>query len=98
MASHEWNKGRLTVERVAGFLEVWPTDDLRAIVIKHPDLKPDANGAVKIALSPRQARHLSSLLMMRAEEAEEADTYSEPRIRAATSGHGAMYMTHENVR
>jgi len=85
------------VERVAGFLEVWPADDLCAIVIKHPELRPDANGAVKIALSPRQARHLSSLLIMRAEEAEEAGTYLTPKIQTAKSPNGVMYMTPENV-
>ena len=60
----------MTVERVAGVLEVWPADDNRTIIIMHPELKPDANGAVHIALSPRQARHLSSLLIMYAEEKE----------------------------
>jgi hypothetical protein len=58
------------VERVAGFLEVWPADDNRTIIIKHPNSRPDANGAVHIALSPRQARHLSSLLILYAEEKE----------------------------
>ena len=58
------------MEKVAGVLEVCLADDAHAVVIHHPDLRPDANGAVQIVLSPRHARHLSSLLLIRAEEAE----------------------------
>ena len=58
------------MEKVAGFLEVSVEGKASAIVMKVPNLKPDAGGAVRIVLSPRHARHLSSLLEMSAEEAE----------------------------
>jgi hypothetical protein len=58
------------MEKVAGVLDVRLADDAEAVVIHHPDLRPDANGAVRIVLTPRHARHLSSLLLIRAEEAE----------------------------
>lgn len=59
------------METVAGFLEVSQIDDCQAIVIKCTHFKRDASGASLIVLSPRQARHLSGVLMMYAEEAEE---------------------------
>ena len=39
------------------------------VVINHPGLKPDENGAGHIVFSPRQARHLAQLLMKHADEA-----------------------------
>jgi len=63
---------RLLLDRIAGFLEVWRIDDSQEIVIQRADLKPDANRAARIVLSPRQARHLSSVLLMHAEEIEKA--------------------------
>jgi hypothetical protein len=62
---------RLTLETVAGFLEVSQIDDAEEIVIKCTHFKKDENGASIIVLSPRQARHLSGALMMYAEEADE---------------------------
>jgi hypothetical protein len=58
------------VEKVAGLLEVWRPDDGHKIVIKYPDLKPDANGMGNIVLSLRHARHLGNVLIMLADEAE----------------------------
>ena len=63
---------RLTLERVAGFIEVWRIDDSPEIVVKCTDFKSDAKGASLIVLSPRHARHLSSVLIMHAEEIEKA--------------------------
>ena len=62
------------VDKVAGFLEIGRTEDTQEIVIKLPDLKPDARGAARIVLSPRYARHLANLLIENATYAEaEAD-------------------------
>jgi len=61
---------RLTLEGIAGFLEVLRIDDSQEIVIQCTDLKPNANGTTRIVLSPRQARHLSSVLIAHSEEAE----------------------------
>jgi hypothetical protein len=58
------------MEKVAGVVEVWRTDDTHEIVIKHPDLKPDAKGVSQIVFSPRHARHLASLLIEHAADAE----------------------------
>lgn len=60
------------MDKVAGFLEVWQTDDTHEIVINRPDWKVDANRVGHIVLSPRHARHLASLLIMHAEEVEDA--------------------------
>ena len=60
----------MSKERVAGIFEVGLADDGEAIIIGHPDFKPDAAGTVHIALSPRHARHLLNLLKIRIEEAE----------------------------
>ena len=64
------------MDKVAALLEVGRTDDTHEVVIKHPDLKPDANGVGRIVFLPRHARHLASLLMIHAAyaEAEEAGT------------------------
>jgi hypothetical protein len=61
-----------TLERVAGHLEVSLTDDARLIALKLLKWRPDGDGAARILLSPRDARHLASLLIIRAEDAEEA--------------------------
>ena len=58
------------MDKVAGFLEVGRTDASHEIVIEHPGLKPDANGATRIVLSPRYARHLANLLIEHATYAE----------------------------
>jgi hypothetical protein len=58
------------LEKVAGKLEVSLTEDGNEIVIKHPDLKPDATGVGRIVFSPRHARHLANLLIENATEAE----------------------------
>jgi hypothetical protein len=59
------------MEKVAGFLEVLVEGKASAIVMKVPNVKPDSRGTVRIVLSPRHARHLSSLLEMSAEEADQ---------------------------
>jgi hypothetical protein len=58
------------MNRVAGFLEIDRTDDTHEIVITHPVLKPDANGAVRIVLRPRHARYMANLLVENATYAE----------------------------
>ena len=58
------------MEKVAGFLEVSLIDNGQNIVIKVPGLKPDVNGADRIVLSPRYARHLANLLIEHAMIAE----------------------------
>jgi hypothetical protein len=58
------------VDRVAGVLEVWRTDDTHEVVISHPALKPDSKGNGQIAFSPRSARHLAHLLIEYAADAE----------------------------
>lgn len=60
------------MEKVAGVLEVSRTEDTHEIVIIHPDLKPDSSGVGRIVLSPRHSRHLASLLLEQAKEAEDA--------------------------
>jgi hypothetical protein len=60
-------------DAVAGFLEVGRKNGCGKIVIKHPARKADSRGLSYIVLSPRHARHLASLLILNAEEAE-ADT------------------------
>jgi hypothetical protein len=60
------------MEKVAGILEVSRTEDTHEIVIIHPDLKPDSKGLSRIVLSPRHSRHLASLLLEQAKEAEDA--------------------------
>jgi hypothetical protein len=51
------------MDKVAGFLEVSRVEDEQQVVIKVPELKPDASGAARIVLSPRYARHLANLLI-----------------------------------
>jgi hypothetical protein len=64
------------VDKVSGLLKVGQTDDIHEIVIKHPDLKPDANEVGRIVFLTRHARHLASLLMIHTAyaELEEAGT------------------------
>jgi len=61
------------VGKVAGHLEASLTCNSRSVVLKQLDWRPDRNGAARIVLSPRHARYPASLLMMKAEDAEEAD-------------------------
>lgn len=56
-------------DKITGVLEVG-TNDNGEVVINHPDLKPDKNGVGHIVFSPRQARDLAMLLVMKAAEAE----------------------------
>src|SRR5208337_3311997 len=95
---------RATVDKVGGILEVRLTDGNRRIVIRHPDLKPDAKGATRIVLSPRHARHLANLLVEHAEYCEaEAERISRmltssgaeffPRVRDAVPAAG-----HRSIR
>jgi hypothetical protein len=58
------------VEKVAGFLEVWCTDDSHEIVLSFPLLKPSADGLESIVLSQRHARHLAGVLIDHANYAE----------------------------
>lgn len=60
------------MERVAGHLEVSLTDDAHSIALKLIEWRPDGDGAARIHLSPRYARHLASLLILKAEDTEEA--------------------------
>lgn len=71
----------VTVDRVAGFWEVARVDDGFSVAIQHPEVKPDEEGMCHIELSPRQARHLASLLMMHAEEAEAQSDVDQSGIR-----------------
>jgi hypothetical protein len=61
------------LERVARHLEVLLTDDARPIAIKLLKWRSDEDGAALIHLLPRDARYLANLLIIRAEDAEQAD-------------------------
>lgn len=50
------------------YLEVGHTEDMREIVINHPNLMVDRNGAGHIVFSPAQARALARLLLRKADE------------------------------
>lgn len=52
----------------AGTLEVG--NDGRNVVINHPDLKPDKNGAGHIVFSTQQARRFTSLILENVEDLE----------------------------
>jgi hypothetical protein len=56
--------------RPHGILFVGLTADEREVVINHPDLQPDENGAGHIVFSPAQARNLAKLLLQKADEAK----------------------------
>lgn len=58
------------MDRVAGVLEVWRTDDTNEVVISHPAIGPNSTGMGQIAFSPRHARHLAHLLIEYATDAE----------------------------
>lgn len=58
---------------VAGFLKIDQKDDTHEIVVRHPALKPDADGWVHFVLLPRYARHFANLLV-------EYATYAEAEI------------------
>jgi hypothetical protein len=58
------------MDRVAGVLEVWRTDDTNEVVISHPSFGPDSKMEGQIAFSPRSARHLAHLLIEYATDAE----------------------------
>jgi hypothetical protein len=57
---------------VAGHLEVSLTEDAHSIALKMLDWSQDRDGAARTDLSPRSARHLANLLLLKAEDAEEA--------------------------
>jgi len=63
------------VDRVAGFLEIWQTDDTHKIIIGNSTLKRDHDRAVYIELSNRDARYLANLLI-------EYATYAEAGVAA----------------
>jgi hypothetical protein len=65
-----WERSWLTMDKVAGILEVSRTDDTQQVVIIHPDLKPDASGVGRLVFSPRHARYLANLLIEHAAAAE----------------------------
>ena len=69
------------MDKVAGFLEVGRTDDTNEVVISVPDLKPDCNGAARIVVLPRYARHLANLLIEHATAAEAAALGKLPQRR-----------------
>ena len=50
------------------YLLVGLTPDEREIIINHPNIQTDANGAGHIIFSPEQARHLARLLLRKAGE------------------------------
>lgn len=58
------------MDEVGGFLEVGRTDDTQEVVIRHPNLKLDANGAAHMVFSPRNTRYLANLLTEHATIAE----------------------------
>jgi hypothetical protein len=69
------------MDKVAGTLLVWRTDESNEVVISHPDLKPDAEGVSHIVVSSRYARHLAHLLLKHAAAAEaEIEAAGKPRI------------------
>ena len=75
------------MDKVAGVLQVWRTDDTNEIVINYPELKPSANGAGNIVLWPRHARHLANLLIEHAAECEaEAEAARSQPILSSTGG------------
>jgi len=57
------------MDKVEGFLEVG-CNEQDEIVVNHPDLKPDENGAGHIVFSPNQARTFARLLTKHANEVE----------------------------
>ena len=69
------------VEKVAGFLEIGRTKDTQEIVIKLPELKPDARGMARIVLSPRYARHLANVLIENATYAEAESSGTVPNSK-----------------
>ena len=70
------------MEKVAGLLQVTRTGDGRKVVISYPDAEPDENGDRAIALTPRQARHFASVLIIAAQEAEGEWPGAKPLKRA----------------
>lgn len=72
------------MDKVAGFLEVGRMDNTNEVVIIYPNPKLDANGAARIVLSPRYARHLANLLAEHATCAE--DETAGPLPKTGPSG------------
>jgi len=58
------------MDRIAGKLEAFWAKSAEQIVIKHEDSRRSDDETGSIMLSPRQARHFASVLLMLAEEAE----------------------------
>jgi hypothetical protein len=58
------------MDRIAGKLEVFWAKSAEQIVVKHEDSRRSDDETGSIMLSPRQARHFASVLLMLAEEAE----------------------------
>ena len=61
------------MDRIAGKLEVFWAKSAEQIVVKHEDSRRSDDETGSIMLSPRQARHFASVLLMLAEEAEVAE-------------------------
>lgn len=70
------------MDRVAGVLEVWRTDDTHEIVISHPAWRKDADGLGRVVLSSRHARHLANVLVEHATYAEADAAGIQPESRA----------------
>jgi hypothetical protein len=58
------------MDRVAGMLEIWRTDDTHEIVINYCAANPDIGEPNKVVISPRHARYFASLLLEHAADAE----------------------------
>jgi len=63
-------------DKIAGWLEVG-VNDRHEVVINHPQLETDENGAGYLVFSPDQARNLARLLNNKADEAEGVYTLPE---------------------
>jgi len=78
------------MDRVAGMLEIWRTDDTHEIVINYCATNPDVGEPNKVVISPRHARYFASLLLEHAADAEaEASGItqnSDTRNRLVSSG------------
>lgn len=55
-------------DKISGHLEVG-INERGEVMINHPDLRPDENGAGHIVFSIDQARHLAQLLLSKSNEA-----------------------------
>lgn len=65
-----WN-GIARPDRVAGTLQVGVSEDGRDVVVNHPKLAVDADGAGYLKFSPMQARHFAASLLVKASEIDD---------------------------